>query len=255
MESVERASHWYSHVLTGALVPLGVLVEPLIGTWWHESPDNLALWKRLSFYIGLWILAFLFLWVFSEVLESKQRQRAQRIDADRRRQQREFDRKPIELADIGEVDGDWIDAVFENDKLKQGSIITITSTNKVGFRVIGFTYDFDTESEKLAETVHDFTSSDAMMLAQAPGIGYVFSGTETEGTKKVQHDGAGYYEFKWSDRGEKRFTGAFFAEVKKYIRTVEGLYIGKGNTIEHKKQRLHEFLVKVSRARTASAEK
>jgi hypothetical protein len=255
METVERANHWISHFLLGGLVPVGIIADHNIETWWRAGADTFAFWKQVIIYVGLWVLAFLILWGVNEIFEFRRRLAVQRQEEARWRQQKEFDSKPIKLNDIGEVDGDWIDAVYENDKLKQGSIITITSTNKDGFKVTGHTFDFDTEREKFGETVHYFKSIDAMPLAQGPGIGYVFTGTETEGIKTIQHDGAGYYEFKWSAQQEKLFGGAFFAEAKRYIRKVDGQYIGKGQTLEHKKQRLYDFLVKVNQLRIANAEK
>ena len=70
----------------------------------------------------------------------------------------------------------------------------------------------------------------------------MFEGTEFENQEGIRHDGAGFYEFKLSDRNEKRFTGAFFIASKQEVRSVNGLYIGPGKSPYQRTQRLRDFL-------------
>ena len=230
----DRASRWYDHFLTGALVPLGIATEPLLRSWFeqeHKFEPGVSQGLSLA---AFYAAAIFLLWAFGELLESSRSESA-----------RLWLGSPISLSEkVGDVDGDWIDAIYQDGKLIQGSTISIASTNEKGFTISGYSYDFDSEGEKLGDKEHNFDSTETVLLANRAGIGYVFRGIEVGDTKKFDHhDGAGFYEFKISAKGDRRFTGAFFAESRKYIRTVDGLRIEKGKTPEEKKALLLAYLV------------
>ena len=121
--------------------------------------------------------AIFLLWAFGELLESSRSESA-----------RLWLGSPISLSEkVGDVDGDWdrFGNLSKDGKLIQGSTISIASTNEKGFTISGYSYDFDSEGEKLGDKEHNFDLTETVLLANRAGIGYVFRGIEVGDTKKI----------------------------------------------------------------------
>jgi hypothetical protein len=234
--------HWSQHLLIGALVPVGIYVEPAIEEALTGHNFEVGRWRKIAIVIVLYCLTVALLWLISEGVE-----RLRRSVADRKQKSLEESKKreadaPILLHEVDDITGHWVDAVYANKQLVQGSIIEFRSKQKEGFIIKGFTYDF-IDGELKLDQPHDFKASVTFAFADQTGIAYMFEGTEFENQEGIRHDGAGFYEFKLSDRNEKRFTGAFFIASKQQVRTVSGLYIGPRKSQFERTQRLRDFLI------------
>jgi hypothetical protein len=242
-----RASHWWQHWVAGFLVPVGIYAEPAIERWFHKHRFDFGGWTKLLVIAGFYLLAVLLMWVFHELVERVRLKWESEAEATRLKANQDDRAKPISFPGVGEVNGNWIDAIFDakNDKIIQGSTIKFDSTKATGFTVEGFSYEFD--GTKLSDIANDFKATETMLLSN--GIAYVYEGKEIIGKKRKPHEGAGYYEFKVSDKGDIEFEGAFFAVTEKYVRRVQGRMVRSGqafNTMPEKKEALRIYLLELT---------
>ena len=122
--------HWSQHLLIGALVPVGIYAEPAIEEALTAHNFEVGRWKKIAIVIGLYCLTVALLWLVSEGVE-----RLRRFAADRKQKALEESKRqeadaPILLHEVDDISGHWVDAVYANKQLVQGSIIEFRSKQK-----------------------------------------------------------------------------------------------------------------------------
>lgn len=128
--------------------------------------------------------------------------------------------EPLDLANIGVIDGIWMEAIYERDllswKLIEGSIVSIDSLSKAGiFELKGESHSWDKNGSKL-EHIGKFHGTGHIYAERPVGIYFGFSGFEGKGEL-----GCGYYSFVDSIDG-LTFDGAFLRTIGAAPRIVFG---------------------------------
>ena len=119
--------------------------------------------------------------------------------------------KSITLKEVGEVDGKWIDAIWENGTLSRCSIVRISSTKQDGFTVKGETYacsEADDNTPIIGPQLGRFDGKGHPCASRDRSVLFDYSGYE----RGVRHDGAIFYDFhRPVDETELDFLGYFVA--------------------------------------------
>ncbi len=114
----------------------------LAGAWVHEKAPQIfhdafaqhPNWLEAITYIAIGTVAFVIIWTVSSTWERAERRRREAAYVD-----------PIPLADVGLVDGSWIELVWRGNDQKPSlaSVVRITSTNRENFSIRGSVYAID----------------------------------------------------------------------------------------------------------------
>src|ERR1022692_882901 len=178
------------HAVVGGLVAVSLAA-------FHEIAETLAKelfgGKNVLLRIVEWLT--LFSVVFAAILL---------IEAYLRRRQW---RAKISLADIGVIDGRWLDVVVNRGEIRAAGISEISSATGEGFRIRGIVYEFGPTG--INRAAHGRWSTLQGTVFGSNGIAYVFEG---ETPAKTEHFGVGYTRFmRGRDQRELRSEGAFLA--------------------------------------------
>jgi hypothetical protein len=116
-----------------------------------------------------------------------------------------IEHRPIRLENIGLIDGDYVDAIYdENGRISRGSLIKITSTRGKGFVITGTSFGVGD-----AKPVGKFDGSGS--VAGSDGIAYYYNGYDFLTTLLTHDSGICYYRFLRSKSPDLAFIGGFMA--------------------------------------------
>lgn len=187
--------HGFIAGLVGAgLAIFDLLMRHLIG----ENPENAALWQLALAVFGIFLAIFIAV-VGLQVLQEN---------------------RSIPMEDLGVIDGEYIDAVYDDSGNRCGcSVITITSAQRSGFTIRGTAYD-ETPAE-----VGKFDGAGS--ISSTDGLCYHYRGHE----KLTSDDGVCYYRFS-AHGGTVTFAGGFMAFGLKTSRRVRGRQLSRAERFE-----------------------
>jgi hypothetical protein len=130
------------------------------------------IWLRVLLLFVAFILAFIAIWIIETVWHRVQWN------------------KQISIPNFGIVDGRWIDAIVQDGRVAQGSVLTIKSAAGEGFSVDGLSYSVNLEKDVDPAPCGTFSGRRGDHFA-SDGISFGYKGIQ-EG---VEHFGIVYYQF------------------------------------------------------------
>jgi hypothetical protein len=129
------------------------------------------------------------------------------------------------LKGIGDMEGDWIDVIWEPGRTNPNLLTHIQiGEDAEGIRIWGTSYSAkDVRGEGSLDPVGDFESRHVVLLAGRDGFSYQYKGREyrAAGAGK-QHSGVGFYEFGKHPTKGHTFEGSFLVHEERVSRHVEG---------------------------------
>ncbi len=129
------------------------------------------------------------------------------------------------LGEIGDVTGDWIDAIWEAGHENPGLFSHIHIRERAGVvRIEGSSYSADdVNKSRPLKPVGDFSSKHVVLLAERDGFYYQYSGHEyREKGRRKSHSGVGFYRFRKGPSLDLTFEGSFLVHEGILSRHVEG---------------------------------
>jgi hypothetical protein len=142
--------------------------------------------------------------------------------------ERRRSKEPIRLEDVGRVDGLYMDAIVENQKITAGSIVDIASSIRTGFTVTGRTFEFESGKLNIEMPPNRFEGRHGAPFARN-GISYGYKGelVARPGRARQEHFGVVYYQFVELAGERTCFVGAFLAREERATCHVIGKMLPK----------------------------
>lgn len=137
------------------------------------------------------------------------------------------------LKDIGDMKGDWIDAIWEPGVPNPKMLTHIVISEKAnGVHIEGKSYTAENiNGNTPLDPVGHFDSKHVAPLAGRDGFSYQYDGGEYRGSGQAkQHRGVGFYEFQKHPSKLHTFVGSFLVHEEKISRYVQGERISLGET-------------------------
>lgn len=217
------------HAVIGGLISLFLAGFHLFEADWLEfvstSTSRAKIIAAAVILIAAFVLAFLAIWLVESVWKKVQ-----------------WSRK-IPVEGVGIIDGCWIQAIVEDHRISQGSVIILKSAAGEGFSVSGTSYEVDAQGTVARQPWGMFRGQRGTLFPQ--GISYVYDGQQGGN----RHFGVVYYQFRTQTEGgkqQKYLEGAFLARQQKAVHLVVGRMLPEALSDQDVFTLLQEFVMRQS---------